>query len=66
MELDQVKETKDMVKKYLGLIKCKELNINKVLITCLESNYVSNKIIISYGCKFENKIFFKCWKWIYE
>lgn len=41
----------------LGLIKCKELNINKVLVTCLESNIASNKIIISCGGKFENKIF---------
>lgn len=41
----------------LGLIKCKELNINKVLLTCLESNYASNKIITSCGGVFENKIF---------
>ena len=50
----------------LGLIKCKELNINKVLVTCLESNLASNKIIISCGGKFENKLFLRCWKWLYE
>ena len=41
----------------LDFIKCKELNINKVLVTCLESNLASNKIIISCGGKFENKLF---------
>jgi len=40
----------------LGLIECKELNINKVLITCDKDNVASAKTIIANGGKLENEI----------
>ena len=39
----------------LGLQKCKKLGIDKVLVTCKESNIASRKCILSNGGKLEDK-----------
>ena len=38
----------------LGLKKCKELKLKKVLITCLSTNIASRKCILANGGKYEN------------
>lgn len=43
----------------LGLQECKKMQINEVLITCLESNVASKKIILSQGGIFQNKVYFE-------
>jgi predicted acetyltransferase len=43
----------------LGLKECKKMQIENVLITCLESNIASKKIILSQGGILENKIYFE-------
>ncbi|MDY3802186.1 MAG: GNAT family N-acetyltransferase [Bacilli bacterium] len=43
----------------LSLEECKKLGINKVLVTCVDSNIGSKKIIESNGGILENKIFFE-------
>ena len=40
-----------------ALDKCREIGLNKVLITCLENNIASEKTIISCGGVFEKTIF---------
>ncbi|QNO14159.1 GNAT family N-acetyltransferase [Alkalicella caledoniensis] len=40
-----------------GLIKCKELNIQNVLITCDKINVASAKVIMNNGGKLENEFF---------
>ena len=42
---------------YLGLIKAKELNLDKVMIACYETNEASNKTIKALGGIFERKEF---------
>lgn len=39
-----------------ALIKCKELNIKKVLITCDKNNFASSKVIMACGGILENEI----------
>lgn len=39
----------------LGLEKCKKLGINRVLVTCLDTNVASRKCILANGGKFEDK-----------
>ena len=39
----------------LGLEKCKELGLNKVLVTCKDTNVASRKCILSNGGKLEDK-----------
>jgi predicted acetyltransferase len=41
---------------YLGLEKCKELNIDKVLVTCDKSNIGSAKTIQNNGGRLENEV----------
>ena len=43
----------------LSLEECKKLGINKVLVTCVDSNIGSKKIIEANGGILENKIFFE-------
>ena len=39
----------------LGLEKCKELGIDKVLVTCKDTNIASRKCILANGGKLEDK-----------
>ncbi len=39
-----------------NLLNCKKLNISRVLITCDEDNYASEKVILNNGGVFESKI----------
>ncbi len=43
----------------LGLLKCKELELDKVLVTCNCDNIASEKVIIKNGGVFDNEIFDK-------
>jgi len=43
----------------LGLIKCKKLDIYKVLVTCKKSNLYSAKVVIANGGVLENEIPYK-------
>ena len=47
---------KMMLKK--GLEECKKMQIDEVLITCLESNIASHKVILSQGGIYQNKVFY--------
>ena len=41
----------------LVLPKCKELNIDKVLITCVKENEASRKVILKNGGQYESTVF---------
>ena len=40
----------------MGLKKCKKMGINKVLITCINTNIASKKCIIANGGKYESTV----------
>ena len=43
----------------IGINECKKMQIEDVLVTCLDSNIASKKIILSQGGILQNKIFFE-------